>query len=118
MRVANGGRRMQTWSDPFLGWTTLEGAPCYVRALADHEASMDPTGLHPRALEEYAEVCGEVFAKAHARTGDPAIIAGYAGTSDKLDRAFAARALAGASQTERDWEILARAIARGEMLAA
>jgi len=114
-RVAEGQHRMQTWADPFLGWTTLDDHPCYVRHLADHQGSIDPKDLKRSALAEYASVCGETFAKAHARTGDPAVLWGYAGEAEKLDRALAARAIAGADQVIEDWHALVGAIARGEV---
>jgi uncharacterized protein (DUF2252 family) len=117
-RVAEGQHRMQTWADPFLGWTTAFDAPFYVRQLADHKASIDPTDLRRSALIEYARVCGEVFAKAHARTADAAVLSGYAGKSEKLDTALASLALTAADQVTRDWTVLVGAIARGELLAA
>jgi len=107
-RVAAGQHRMQTWTDPFLGWTTLDGRPCYVRQIADHQGSIDPEDLRRNALVEYASVCGETFAKAHARSGDPCVLFGYAGRADKLDDALAERAIAGADQVERDFEELKR----------
>jgi hypothetical protein len=60
-------------------------------------------------------VCGETFAKAHGRTGDAAVLYGYAGQSDKLDRAIAELAILGADQVTHDWEILVGAIGRGEL---
>ncbi len=64
-----GQHRMQTWrTDPVLGWTTAFDRPFYVRQLSDHKAAIDPADLRRTAIIEYARVCGEVFAKAHART--------------------------------------------------
>jgi uncharacterized protein (DUF2252 family) len=114
-RVAEGQHRMQTWVDPFLGWTTIDGAPCYVRQLSDHKASIDPSDLKRSSLVEYARVCGETFAKAHARTGDAAVLYGYAGQAEKLDRAIGKLAVAGADQVTADWELLVKAIGNGEI---
>lgn len=114
-RVAEGQHRMQTWVDPFLGWTTIDGAPYYVRQLSDHKAAIDPADLRRSALTEYARVCGETFAKAHARTGDAAVLCGYAGEAEKLDRAFGALAVSGADQVTRDWEAMTSAIASGAL---
>ena len=58
-------------------------------------------------------MCGETFAKAHARTADAAVLYGYAGAGEKLDRAFAKLAFAGADQVTRDWEELCAAVKRG-----
>jgi len=117
-RVAEGQHRMQTSVDPFVGWTTIDGRPFYVRQLSDHKASIDPADLKRSSLLEYARVCGETFAKVHARTADAAVLYGYAGQAEKLDRAFAKLALLGGDQVTKDWEILVAAIARGELVAA
>jgi uncharacterized protein (DUF2252 family) len=114
-RVAEGQHRMQTWADPFLGWTTIDGVPFYVRQLSDHKASIDPEDLRRTSLVEYARVCGETFAKAHARTGDAAVLYGYAGRSDKLDAALAKLACTGADQVTSDWELLVAAVRRGDL---
>jgi len=101
-RVAEGQHRMQTLSDPFLGWTTVAGRPYVVRQLADHKASLDPRLLRGSSLVEYALVVGEIFAKAHARTGDPAALLGYLGRSERLDDGLAGFATAYANQTAKD----------------
>jgi uncharacterized protein (DUF2252 family) len=116
-RVAEGQHRMQTWCDPFLGWTTIDGVPCYVRQLADHKASIDPEDLKRSSLVEYSRVCGETFAKGHARTGDAAVLYGYAGDGERLDRAIASAALVAADQSTSDWEALVAAIKAGQMKA-
>ena len=46
-RVENGQRAMQLQSDPFLGYTTIEGRDYLVRQLNDHKASIDFHGLGP-----------------------------------------------------------------------
>ncbi|HJU84723.1 MAG TPA: DUF2252 family protein [Holophagaceae bacterium] len=112
--VAEATRRLQTWSDPFLGWASVDGAPFLVRQWSDHKASIELGGLAGEALSHYAALCGEVLAQAQARTGDPARLSGYAGHADKLDTALAAFAEAYADQATRDWEAFKAAIARGE----
>jgi uncharacterized protein (DUF2252 family) len=112
-RVAEGQHRMQTVADPFLGWTTLGGADYLVRQLADHKASIDPEDLDGPTLADYALVCGEIFAKAHARTGDAAVLHGYAGDAEKLDRALAEFALLYADEATRDYETFKKAVAAG-----
>jgi uncharacterized protein (DUF2252 family) len=117
-RVAQAQHRMQTVSDPFLGWTTIDGRHYLVRQLSDHKASIEPQELTGRALEEYATVCAELFAKAHARTGDPGVLIGYCGaSSDRLDRAIRKFALAYADQTEADYALLRRAVRQGKIKA-
>ena len=105
-RVAEGQRAMQFQSDPFLGWTTIHGRDFLVRQLNDHKASVDLDSLKSAGLLEYATVCGETLARGHARAGDPAVIAGYIGTSDRFDQAIARFAEEYADQTQRDWQAL------------
>jgi uncharacterized protein (DUF2252 family) len=114
-RVAQGQHRMQTLSDPFLGWTALGGRDYLVRQLADHKAGLEPGDLDGGALLEYARVCGEVFGIAHSRTGDAAALAGYAGNTARLDDSLATFALAYAEQTEEDHETFVRAIRAGRL---
>jgi uncharacterized protein (DUF2252 family) len=117
-RVAEGQYRLQTITDPFVGWTSIGGSDYLVRQLADHKAVVDPAELKGAALIEYGLVCGETLAKAHARTGDAAAIAGYCGGSTKLDKAIARFALAYAEQTESDHAALRAAIKSGKLKAA
>ena len=117
-RVAEGQHRMQSATDPLLGWTSIDGRDYLVRQLADHKASLDLAELQDEALVSYAELCGEILAKAHARTGDAAAIAGYCGRSNRLDRAMVKFAAAYADQTERDHARLRQAIRTGQVKAA
>jgi uncharacterized protein (DUF2252 family) len=116
-RVARAQHRMQTISDPFLGWTTIEGRDYVVRQLSDHKAAVAPEEFSGESLDEYAHICGRLLAKAHARTGDPAVLSGYCGASDKLDRALVKFALAYSDQTEADHERLVHAIGKGRVRA-
>ena len=109
-RVVEGSRAMQLQSDPFLGWTTMEGRDYLVRQLNDHKASIQVEDLKGAGLLEYAGVCGELLARGHARSGDAAMLAGYLGTSARLDDAVVAFAAAYANQTEKDWEELVRSL--------
>jgi uncharacterized protein (DUF2252 family) len=116
-RVALGQKKMQTVSDPFLGYTTIDGRDFLIRQLADHKAAIDPLELKGTALLEYGRVCGEVLAKAHARTGDAGAIAGYCGKSGALDNALVTFAKLYADQTESDYQQFKEAIAEGRVRA-
>jgi uncharacterized protein (DUF2252 family) len=105
-RVADGQRAMQLTSDPFLGYTTIEGRDYLVRQLNDHKASLELEILNPASLLGYADICGELLARGHARAGDPVTIAAYLGTSNRFDRAILSFARAYSDKTERDWEAL------------
>ena len=114
-RVAQGQQRIQTASDPFLGWTTIDGAHYLVRQLADHKASLDPDDLEGDVLAEYASVCGEALAKAHARTGDAIALAAYCGNSNKLDKSITSFAAAYADQVTSDYKLFMKAIKAGKI---
>jgi uncharacterized protein (DUF2252 family) len=117
-RVVDGQRRMQAFSDPFLGWTSMGGRDYLVRQLSDHKAGIDDTQLQSNGLTEYARVCGEVLAKGHARSGDAMQLAGYCGSGNKLDDAVAEFADRYSEQTERDFEALKKAIKAGRIRVA
>jgi uncharacterized protein (DUF2252 family) len=105
-RVVNGQRAMQFQSDPFLGWTTISSRHYEVRQLNDHKASIEIEDLVGNGLIEYAEMCGELLARGHARSGDACVLAGYLGTGEKFCEALVSFAEAYADQTEKDWEEL------------
>jgi hypothetical protein len=71
--------------------------------------------IDPPALADYAGIVGHLLAKGHARTSGASMIAGYAGRSDKLDRALTRFARAYADQTEADHAQLVAAVRRGDL---
>ena len=113
-RVAEGQKAMQVQSDPFLGWTHLAGRDYLVRQLNDHKGSIDLEDLAGSGLEAYAEVCGELLARGHARSGDPLILGGYIGSGDGLAEALAKFGSLYADQTEKDWNELKRSAKTGK----
>jgi len=118
-RVVTGQRMLQSASDVFLGWTRDdEGHDYYFRQLRDMKMSVPLERITKTCWQEYVEVCGWVLARGHARTGDAAKIGGYAGKKDTLDRAIAKFAITYAEQTERDHEVLVKAIKSGRLRAS
>jgi uncharacterized protein (DUF2252 family) len=105
-RVVNGQRAMQTQSDPFLGWTTIANRHYEVRQLNDHKGSIAVEDLAGEGLLQYAEMCGELLARGHSRSGDPCVLAGYIGNGKRMGEALMHFAGAYADQTEKDWEEL------------
>jgi len=105
-RVAEGQKAMQVQSDPFLGWTRIGSRDYLVRQLNDHKGSIEIEDLSGGGLQAYAELCGELLARGHARSGDPVTIAGYLGAGDGFAEAIAKFGVAYADQTEKDWEAL------------
>jgi uncharacterized protein (DUF2252 family) len=103
-RVVQGQRAMQFLSDMLLGWTTIHNRQYLVRQLNDHKASIEMEDLKGEGLMQYAEICGELLARGHARSGDPVALDGYIGTSDRLVEAVSDFAVDYADQTEVDYK--------------
>lgn len=118
-RVVEGQRLVQAASDVYLGWAhdPVEGFDYYWRQLQDMKGSPDLMRMGARAYLAYAALCGWVLARAHARSGDAAAIAGYLGTGAFFDRALTSFARAYADQTERDHAALLEAIRSGRVKA-
>ena len=116
-RVVVGQRIMQTTPDVFLGWTMDPGDDqrCYVRHFRDARLAMISTELSDAALVHRATLCGATLARAHARSGDAARIAGYMGTGGVFDAAIADFAVAYMAQTERDWRTFVEAVKAGRI---
>jgi uncharacterized protein (DUF2252 family) len=102
-RVVQGQRSMQFQSDLLLGWTTINNRHYLVRQLNDHKGSIAIEDLKGAGLNQYAEICGELLARGHARAGDAIALSGYIGTSDRLIEAIADFAVDYADQTEADY---------------
>jgi uncharacterized protein (DUF2252 family) len=107
-RVVIGQRAMQLQSDPFLGWTNIGARQFLVRQLNDHKGSIDLTDLAGSGLAAFGEVCGELLARGHARSGDPLVITGYLGNGQTYAEALARFGALYADQTEKDWQALRR----------
>ena len=115
-RVVTGQRLMQSASDIFLGWTIGEGGRhYYIRQLRDMKIKPVVESYNASRLSGYARATGWTLARAHARSGDAAMISGYMGKSDVFDRAIERFAVSYADQTERDHEALANAVRSGRI---
>jgi uncharacterized protein (DUF2252 family) len=110
-RVVTGQRMLQSASDMFLGWARDdEGRDFYFRQLRDMRMKIDVGAMSRQNWFEYVKVCGWALARAHARTGDAAGIAGYLGKNDTFDAAIEKFAVAYADQTDRDYAAFVKAI--------
>ena len=117
-RVVVGQRMMQAATDAFLGWTRepIEGRHFYVRRLKDSRLA-DIGARLEAALPFYAQLCGRTLARAHARAGDAAMLAGYMGGGEAFDEAIRDFATLYADQTVTDWHAFRDAIDAGRIVA-
>jgi hypothetical protein len=109
-RVVEGQRMMQAASDIFLNWTQNDasGRQYYVRFLKNRLLGTISEIAEAEGLSEYARLCGRTLARAHARSGDPALISGYIGASDAFDNAIADFALAYEERNDEDYAAWAK----------
>ena len=114
-RVVVGQRLMQAGSDLFLGWTVDRGHHYYVRQLRDIKIKPLVEAADVARLERLANWCGWALARAHAKSGDPAMISGYLGTSSRFDEAVAQFAVEYVEQNARDHKALLKAIRAGRI---
>lgn len=114
-RVVMGQRLMQPASDLFLGWVTssLTGKQFYVRQLRDAKITPLVEAMDREMLDVYAMRCGATLARAHAKAGDAALIAGYLDEGDRFDEALGDFSIAYADQAERDHAALKAAVRKG-----
>ncbi len=117
-RVVVGQRMLQSASDVLLGWTSDDaGRDYYFRQLRDMKLKIDLESMTRADWLEYVELCGWALARAHARTGEPALLAAYLGRSEEFEDAIGSFAVAYADQTERDHAALLKAIRTGRIRA-
>ena len=128
-RVVTGQRIIQAASDLFLGWTASgpdgagaedagSGRQFYVRRLKDARLAALGSQIEASGVEPYGILCGRTLGRAHARSTDPATLAGYLGKGRAFAEAVAGFAAAYADQTEHDWRAFTQAIASGRFEAA
>jgi len=117
-RVVTGQRLMQSSSDIFLGWTRgQKGRDFFVRQMRDMKMSAPIEGITPARLKRYAQWCGQTLARAHAKSGDAALISGYLGKSDSFDQAIGKFAVTYADQNAKDYAALLAAYKSGRITA-
>jgi uncharacterized protein (DUF2252 family) len=115
LRVVQGQRLMQGASDIFLGWARTQKHDYYLRQFRDMKVSAEIETFRPAILVGYAALCGWALARAHAKAGDAATIAGYLGSTDQFDNALARYSEAYADQAERDYATFKAAIRSGRL---
>jgi len=116
-----GQRLIQAASDMLLGYAkgppTSSGAirHIYVRQLRDAKIKPQLETMSAKHFRRYAATCGEVLARAHARTADAVVLSAYLGKGASFDEAIGGFAMIYAKQTERDHDSLQKAIKSGRL---
>jgi uncharacterized protein (DUF2252 family) len=117
-RIVNGQKLMQAASDMFLGWLTGPRKPhrhFFIRQLRDVKIGANTALWGKSDFKVMAEIAGEILARAHARSGDAALLRGYLGKTDAFDNAITSYATAYAKQTVRDHAQFLKACKSGRL---
>jgi uncharacterized protein (DUF2252 family) len=121
-RVVRGQRLMQATPDLLLGWHSTgsleKRRSFYVRQLYDNKASVDVGQVDESLLVAYGRVCAWTLARAHARSGRAAEIAGFLGKGTHFDESMAEFAASYQKRNLKDFEELKRAVKEGRVVAA
>jgi hypothetical protein len=88
----------------------MEGRAFYVRQMRNMKGGVPTEWLAPGPLAFFAGGFSGLLARAHARTGDASVIAGYCGNSRALDESIAEWAEHYGDQIEQDHHLLVRSI--------
>lgn len=114
-RVVEGQRLVQAEADILLGWTTIDGRPFMVRQFRNMKGDIDPTALSGSHLDDYGRLAGALLARAHTRSLDPRLLAGYFAGDSAMDEAVGRFAVRYADRTEADHEQLVAAVRNGRL---
>jgi uncharacterized protein (DUF2252 family) len=116
-RVVQGQRMLQAASDIFLGWANgPQGRHFYFRQLRDMKLAANIELFDTDLLEGYAQLCGWIMARAHAKASGQAIeISAYIGRGDQFAEALTGYASVYADQVERDYDVFLKACRSGEL---
>jgi len=116
-RVVCGQRILQSASDMFLGWSSVDGRDFYFRQLRDMKTGVVLEGMSASDFTLYVTMCGAALARGHAKSGDAASISGYLGSAETFDDAVASFACAYADQANRDYNMMMEAVKSGHIVA-
>lgn len=116
-RIVLGARLVQSGPDILLGWTTIDGRPFMVRQFRNMKGDIDPTLLRRDHLDDYGRLAGALLARAHTRSLDPRLLAGYFEDDKTLHKAIGAFAVRYADRTEADHAELVAAVRAGTLAA-
>src|SRR6185369_4545560 len=102
----------------FLGWTTGPREPYrhfFIRQLRDVKIGANTALWSKGDFKVISKLVGEILSRAHARSGDAALLRGYLGKTEAFEHAIASYATDYAKQTERDHAQFAKACRSGRL---
>jgi len=124
-RVVAGQRLLQGAPDIFLNYGAVQfdinkSQGFYLRQLRDMKGGINvgAGGVSLKNFPDYAKLFGWALALGHARSGDAAVIAGYCGRSEALDKALYEFARSYSKQNEADYELFCKAVKKGKLKVA
>lgn len=124
-RVVAGQRLLQGAPDIFLNYGAVQfdinkSQGFYLRQLRDMKGGINigTGGVSLKNFPDYAKLFGWALALGHARSGDAAVIAGYCGRSEELNKALYAFARSYAKQNQDDYELFCKAVKKGKLKVA
>ncbi len=124
-RVVAGQRLLQGAPDIFLGFGAVNNhagdtQDFYLRQLRDMKGgiAVGSGGVTLETFPDYAKLFGWALALGHARSGDPAMIAGYCGQSKEFDKALYGFAKAYSKQNQADYAVFCEAVKSGKLKVA
>jgi hypothetical protein len=89
----------------------------YIRQLRDMKLSALIEDWDTGLLRQYARMCAQSLARAHARSGDAAMISGYMGSGQTFDDAIGEFAVEYSDQNRKDFRTFVRAVREGRIQA-
>ncbi|WP_372433095.1 DUF2252 domain-containing protein [Antrihabitans stalagmiti] len=116
-RIVQGARLVQSGPDILFGWTTIGERPYMVRQFRNMKGDIDPTVLERNHLDDYGRLAGALLARAHTRSLDPRLLAGYFDGDKDLHKSIGRFAVRYADQTISDHAELVEAVDSGRMQA-
>ena len=117
-KVVVGQRATQGSPDIFLGWGRVDGRALLFVSARDMKGSASFVEGHEKGVAgfiEYCGLCGWALALAHAKSGDPAMIAGYCGSLGHPRRRHRQVRAGLRPQTDEDHEALDKARRSGRI---
>ena len=106
---------INTYYEPFIGSGAVLGTLSPEKGVASDSFKPLIEIFNAQNMLGFARNTGWALARAHARSGDPAVIAGYIGKGDVLADAIAEFAVAYADCNERDHAALVAAVRAGRL---